>query len=75
MKELDLNRSLADLVSEYPEVLMIMHDLGFKEIKRPGMIQTVGKYMTINKGMKLKKVPLEVITTKFEAHGFTVIGG
>ncbi|HJF19708.1 MAG TPA: DUF1858 domain-containing protein [Enterococcus columbae] len=75
MKELDLNLSLYDLVQRYPEILDIMFQLGFKEIKAPGMLQTAGRYMTIPKGARLKKIDLAVIIKAFEAAGFQVIGG
>ncbi|EOT39950.1 DUF1858 domain-containing protein [Enterococcus columbae] len=75
MKELDLNLSLYDLVQSYPEILTIMFQLGFKEIKAPGMLQTAGRYMTIPKGARLKKIPLEEIIAAFEEAGFTVKGG
>lgn len=75
MKELDLNLSLYDLVQSYPEILTIMFQLGFKEIKAPGMLQTAGRYMSIPKGARLKKIPLEKIIVAFEEAGFTVKGG
>ena len=39
------------------------------------MLQTAGRYMTIPKGAKLKKIPLEQIIQDFENAGFTVVGG
>ena len=75
MKELDLNLTLYQLVQSYPEILDIMFRLGFKEIKAPGMLQTAGRYMTIPKWAKLKKIPLEQVIRAFENAGFTVVGG
>lgn len=75
LKELDLTRSLFDVVTEYPEVKAIMAKLGFAAIEKPGMLQTAGRYMTIEKGARLKKIPLSQIIAAFEAAGFTVTGG
>ena len=60
------------MVQAYPEVVAIMVELGFKEIKAPGMLQTAGRYMTIEKGAKLKKIPLEQVVAAFQAAGFEI---
>lgn len=74
LKVIDINTPLYDLVEQYPEVQEIMYELGFKDIRKPGMLQTVGRYVSIAKGMKVKKVPVEQIKQAFEAHGFVVEG-
>lgn len=74
MKELDLSKPLFDLVAEFPEVKDIMFALGFEAITNPGMLQTAGRYMTIPKGAKMKKIPMEKVVTIFEQHGFQVKG-
>lgn len=74
MREIDFSKSLFELVSEYPETKSIMTQLGFKEINKKGMLQTAGRYMTILKGAKLKKIPLENIIAAFTAAGFKVKG-
>lgn len=73
MKRLELSRSLYDLVKEFPEVREIMAGLGFADIGKPGMLQTAGRYMTIPKGARLKKIPMTEITAAFEAAGFELI--
>lgn len=71
-KTIDVRRPLYEVVQEYPEVVAIMAALGFKEINVPGMLQTAGRYMTIEKGAKLKKIPLEQVTDSFQAAGFQI---
>ena len=44
-KILDLNKSVAALVKEYPEVSDIMFSLGFTEVKKPAMLNSVGRIM------------------------------
>ncbi|MGX7196919.1 DUF1858 domain-containing protein [Enterococcus olivae] len=70
----DFTKTLFELVSEYPVIKELMFDIGFKEITKPGMLQTAGRYMTIPKGAKMKKIPLEQVIEAFEEKGFTVIG-
>lgn len=74
MPEIDLSRTLFDIAKDFPEVQTIMAANGFKEIAKPGMLQTAGRYMTIPKGAKMKKIPLAEIVTKFEEAGFIVKG-
>ncbi|WP_270596106.1 DUF1858 domain-containing protein [Enterococcus asini] len=71
-KTIDVGRPLYEVVQAYPEVVAIMVELGFKEIKAPGMLQTAGRYMTIEKGAKLKKIPLEQVVAAFQAAGFEI---
>lgn len=72
--ELDLSKSVYELVTAYPQLKDMMFDIGFKEINKPGMLQTAGRYMTIPKGARMKKIPLEEIVAAFKANGFTVKG-
>ncbi|MDT2760066.1 DUF1858 domain-containing protein [Enterococcus xiangfangensis] len=74
MKELDLSKSLFELVTLYPEVKDLMYKLGFDAIAKPGMLQTAGRYVTIPKGAKMKHIPMEQIIETFEVNGFTVKG-
>ncbi|MGI6155246.1 MAG: DUF1858 domain-containing protein [Enterococcus lemanii] len=72
--EIDFSKSLYELVNQYPVVKDLMFEVGFKDIIQPGMLQTAGRYVTIPKGAKLKKIPLDQVITAFEAKGFTVVG-
>ena len=57
-KILDLDKSVASLVKEYPEVADIMVELGFTEIKNPAMVASVGRIMNLKKGSQMKKIPM-----------------
>lgn len=74
MKELDLSKSLFELVTLYPEIKDLMYKLGFEAIAKPGMLQTAGRYVTIAKGAKMKHIPMEQIIKTFEENGFNVKG-
>lgn len=74
MMEIDFSKSLYELVSQYPEIKEIMLGIGFNEMTKPGMLQTAGRYMTIPKGAKMKKIPLETIIQAFEEAGFQIVG-
>ena len=71
-KILDLDKSVASLVKEYPEVADIMVDLGFTEIKNPAMLASVGRIMNLKKGSQMKKIPMEEIVRAFREKGFEI---
>ncbi|ETT71998.1 hypothetical protein C173_15549 [Paenibacillus sp. FSL R7-277] len=72
-KALKLDESVFELVTRHPEVVEIMVELGFRDIAKPGMLQTAGRLMTLSKGMKLKKIELETVRLAFQQHGFEII--
>ena len=72
-KRIDLCRSVYALCTEYPELLEMMRDLGFKDIVTPGMLSTAGRIMTIPKGAAMKKIDLNVIIERLKSEGFDVI--
>ena len=72
--EIDFSKSLYEIVSQYPEMKEIMVGICFKEITKPGMLQTAGRYMTMPKGSKMKKIPLATIIQAFEEAGFQIVG-
>jgi hypothetical protein len=72
-KVINLKRSVYELCTEYPELPEILADLGFRDITKPGMLATAGRFMTLPKGAVMKKVELEVVKNKLLDSGFQVI--
>ncbi len=72
MKQIDLSKTVLDIVSEYPEVVPIMKDLGFNDIVNPIILKTAGRVMTIPKGATMRNVPVEKIVEKLKEAGFSV---
>ncbi|NLW10648.1 MAG: DUF1858 domain-containing protein [Clostridiaceae bacterium] len=71
-KTIDLNDTVYNICSAYPEIKDIMAELGFTDIVKPGMLNTAGRIMTISKGAKMKNITIDTIRNKFEANGFTI---
>lgn len=71
-KLIDLNKSVADLVSQYPELKEIMADIGFRDITKPLALSTVGRVMTIPKGAAIKDIPLTTVIAELEKKGFRI---
>lgn len=72
-KILEFNKSVFNLVNENPEVKEIMQDLGFADITKPGMINTVGRFMTLPKGAKMKGISLDTVKDAFIKKGYNII--
>ncbi|OIJ13934.1 hypothetical protein BKP37_09255 [Anaerobacillus alkalilacustris] len=73
MKEICLKKSIYQLCTAYPELIELMKELGFVNITKPGMLQSMGKIMTIPKGCRTMKIPLEKVKEHLTSHGFKII--
>lgn len=73
MKILDLKKNVYELVKEYPEIADILSGMGLSEVKKSAVLNSVGKPMTIPKGMKLRKMSLKDAIEKFRSAGFEII--
>jgi len=72
MKKIDFSKSIFELSQEYPEIIEIMVNMGFKDIAKKGMINTAGRIMTIPKGAIMKGLEIETIKKEFENKGFII---
>ncbi len=64
MTILDINESVYNLTQAYPELIEILADIGFTEIKNPLVRQTIGRQMTLPRGAKMKGISwLQVVET------------
>lgn len=71
----DLDQTVHALCTADPRIAEILAEAGFRDVTRPGMLNTAGRFMTIPKGAAMKRIPLEDIKRTFESHGYAVIGG
>ncbi|WP_099469005.1 DUF1858 domain-containing protein [Konateibacter massiliensis] len=71
-KTLDLNKSVYELTKEYPEIVDILSELGFKDITKPGMLNTAGRFMTIPKGAAMKKIDMALIEKTLSEKGYQI---
>lgn len=73
-KIINLDNTVFQICSEYPEAQEVMVHLGFTDIVKPGMLTTAGRIMTLRKGAKMKRIELADIRLAFEKAGFTFTG-
>lgn len=71
-KKIDLNKTVYELCSENPQIANILAEIGFKDITKPGMLNTAGRFMTIHKGAAMKKIEIEVIKQAFLENGYEI---
>lgn len=74
-KLLDLDQTVHALCTQYPDLPELLQEAGFSDITKPGMLNTVGRFMTIPKGAAMKRIDLKQVRQLFEAHGYEVTGG
>ncbi len=72
-KQIDLKKSVYELVKAYPELKSLLVELGFKDIVLPGMLETAGRIMTLEKGAKMKQYEISKIIKKLEDNGYKVV--
>ena len=73
-KKIDFSKTVFELVSEYPEIIDIMVKLGFTEISKKAMLNSVGRITTIPKGAKMKGISMMDIVAAFMSNGFEIVG-
>ena len=73
-KVLDLDKTVAELVGEFPELKDAMADIGFREITNPVALQLMGQVMTIPKGAAVKGMALAEVIDRLKQHGFAIKG-
>jgi hypothetical protein len=72
-KKIDLSKTVYELCSEFPELPECLSELGFKDITKPGMLSTVGRFMTIPKGAAVKKIDLDDIKKVLKDRGYDIV--
>lgn len=72
MKMIDLNDTVYELCSKYPEIQDILINIGFKDLGVPGMLNTAGRFMTLAKGAAIKKIDMELIKETLRNKGYGI---
>ena len=72
MNVIDFKKTVYELCSENKDIAEILSEIGFKDITKPGMINTAGRFMTIPKGAKAKGFNIEEIKKEFIRRGYEI---
>ncbi len=71
-KSVDFTKTVYDLCNQNPEIVDILAEVGFRDIRLPGMLQTAGRFMSIQKGAAAKRIDIETIKTAFINRGYRI---
>lgn len=72
IKTIDLDQTIYQLVSNNPELKDVLVSLGFKDLTKPIMLQTVGKIMTLKKGALMRQIDYQDILDAFMKLGYQI---
>lgn len=72
MKKIKLNTCIYDLVKKYPELKGILFEIGFIDILKPGIIESMGRFITIEKGVEAKGFDIETVIELLEERGYSI---
>ncbi len=71
-KTINLGKTVHFLCSQDPDLIPILAELGFTEILKPIMLNTVGKVMTLPKGAAMRGIELAKVVETLKEHGYTI---
>ena len=66
---IDLQQTVYDIIKTYPEFKLVLLEAGFTKLTDAVMLNTMGKIMTLEKGMMIRGVnitDLESVANKFQ---------
>lgn len=72
MTTIDLNMPVRHLVAAHPEIVPLMVSMGLDGVTNPGLLNTVGRFMTLAKGARMKHIELATLRATLRAAGYEV---
>lgn len=72
MTHIQSNLSIYEITKNHPEIIDLMVSIGFQDILKPGLLQTTGRNISLEKGAKLRNIDFEVVKKAFEEKGFSI---
>lgn len=72
-KTIQSTETLYAIHKNYPEIVDILYNFGFTQIKLPQMIQTVGRMMTLEKGCQMRGFDYVKLKEVLAKNGFEVV--
>ncbi len=73
MKQINKTDTIFILSQKYPEVIDLLVEFGFTQIKAPQMIVTAGKFMTLDKGCQLRNLDYSELKHFLFKKGYEII--
>ncbi|WP_461227336.1 DUF1858 domain-containing protein [Lacticaseibacillus suihuaensis] len=72
MTTISLNTPVRDLVLAQPAIVPVMVAMGLDGVTDPALLNTVGRFMTLAKGARMKHIDKDTLVAALAAAGFEV---
>ncbi|WP_125706310.1 DUF1858 domain-containing protein [Lacticaseibacillus daqingensis] len=72
MTLISLHTPVRELVAANPTIVPVMVAMGLDGVTNPSLLNTVGRFMTLEKGARMKHIPLAALTQTLAENGFEV---
>ena len=73
MIPLSANETIYKLIKKDPKIKEVLHKVGFEDIVKPGMVSTVGRFMTIKKGCDMRHIDIMDIKQKLVQYNYKLV--
>ncbi len=73
MIKININETVYKTLQTHPEFKTVLFEAGFTKIMQKQMLETVAKFTTIKMGMRLRKIPHQLLESIANDHGYTLI--
>lgn len=70
MKTIDPSKTIHSLVKADETLIPVLIKCGFDKIASPGMIESVGRFMTLDAGIRLRKIDRNFVKETFNNYGY-----
>lgn len=73
MKQIiDFDKPVYQIVKAHPEILDLLVELGFKPLKNPAMLNTIGRTTSLKQGAKLIGLDLSKLVQELQWNGYDI---
>ena len=69
---IDIQQTVYDIIKTYPEFKLVLIEAGFTKLTDPRMLNTMGKIMTLEKGMMIRGVNITDLESASNRFQFTL---
>lgn len=71
--KINVNDKMHTIIKSDEKLKEIFFELGFSDLVKPGMLQTVGRMVSLKDGSRLRKIDLEYIVEELKKKGYEVV--
>ena len=68
------NQPVKTLIDDHPDLLALLVEIGFTPLEDPILRQSIGQFMTLNRGAKIAGISIEFICQQLIYNGYQPIG-